>query len=129
LFANVASREANAGAAEVADRFFATWSEPDGARRRQALAALATEDLEFGDAFSATRGRDDLVGHIGAAQIFMPGMSLRREGAPRLCQGTALVDWSAVARMARRGDAEPTYSSSRPTAGSREGPQSGTVCP
>jgi uncharacterized protein YndB with AHSA1/START domain len=96
LFANVASREANAGAAEVADRFFATWSEPDAARRRQALAALATQDLEFGDAFSATRGRDDLVEHIGGAQVFMPGMTMRREGAPRLCQGTALVDWSAV---------------------------------
>lgn len=95
LFANVAAREAAAGAADVADRFFALWSEADAARRIAALDQLTTEDIEFGDAFSATRGRQDLSEHIAGAQRFMPGIALERNGAPRVCQGTALIDWTA----------------------------------
>jgi uncharacterized protein YndB with AHSA1/START domain len=94
LFANVVAREQHAAASSLADRFFALWGEPDHARRRSELEALATQDLAFRDPYSCTRGLDDLNAHIAAAQRFMPGVVLRRQGEARQCQGTALVDWS-----------------------------------
>jgi len=93
VFANVVAREAHAGVGALADRFFACWAETDEARRRDGLLALATEDLTFRDPHSCTFGIDDLVDHIAAAQRFMPGVVLERQGEARQCQGTALVDW------------------------------------
>jgi uncharacterized protein YndB with AHSA1/START domain len=93
LFANVVAREAHAGAAVLADRFFACWGETDAAKRRAELAALASAELAFRDPYSCTSGIDDLNAHIAASQRFMPGVVLRRQGEPRSCQGTALVDW------------------------------------
>ena len=95
VFANVVAREQGAGLAAAVDAFFAAWSETDEARRRAALRAVATEDVAFADAFSCTAGLDDLVAHLGAAQVHMPGTMLVRSGDVRLCQGTALVDWVA----------------------------------
>jgi uncharacterized protein YndB with AHSA1/START domain len=96
LFSGAVSREAQADAAGVVDAWLAAWSEKDEARRRAAIAAIAADGVEFRDAFSATSGRDDLVAHIGAAQMFMPGMTLKRHGEPRACQGTVLADWTAA---------------------------------
>jgi hypothetical protein len=77
------------------DAFLAAWSEKDEARRRTALAAIATDDVAFADAFSCTGGVDDLVAHLSAAQMHMPGVVLERSGDVRQCQGTALADWVA----------------------------------
>jgi uncharacterized protein YndB with AHSA1/START domain len=93
VFANVVAKEAHAGAGAAADRYFALWSETDAARRRAELAAIASEELSFRDPHSCTSGIDDLNAHIAAGQRFMPGVVLSREGEPRQCQGTALVDW------------------------------------
>jgi len=93
LFANVVAREAHAGAAALADRFFALWSETDAARRRAELEAIADPALAFRDPYSCTDGLDDLAAHVGAAQRFMPGVVLERAGEVRQCQGVALVDW------------------------------------
>ncbi len=93
LFANVVAREANAGAGALVDRYFACWAEPDAAKRRAELAAIASEELSFRDPYSCTSGIDDLNAHIAASQRFMPGVVLSRRGEPRQCQGTALVDW------------------------------------
>jgi uncharacterized protein YndB with AHSA1/START domain len=93
VFANVVAREQQAGIDAVADRFFRVWGETDPVRRRTELLAVATEDLAFRDPYSCTAGIDDLVAHIGAAQVHMPGVQLERWGAARQCQGTALVDW------------------------------------
>jgi uncharacterized protein YndB with AHSA1/START domain len=95
VFANVAAREQHAGTAAAADAFFALWAETDPARRRAALAAIATDEVSFRDAFSCTLGIDDLAAHLGAAQVHMPGVALKRQGDVRQCQGTALVDWVA----------------------------------
>jgi uncharacterized protein YndB with AHSA1/START domain len=95
VFANVAALDAHAGAAALADRFFAVWAERDEARRRAGLAAIATEDLAFRDAHSCTAGLDDLVAHVGASQRFLPGLVLARQGEARQCQGTVLVGWAA----------------------------------
>jgi uncharacterized protein YndB with AHSA1/START domain len=96
LFANVAARDQHAEVASVVDRYFALWAEPDAGPRREALAAVATEAVLFRDAYGSTRVRDDLDAHIAAVQHHMPGVRLRREGAVRQCQGTAIADWTAV---------------------------------
>ena len=93
LFANVVAQEAHAGAAELADRFFALWRETDAGRRRAELEAIADPALAFRDPYSCTNGLDDLDAHVGAAQRFMPGVVLERAGEVRQCQGVALVDW------------------------------------
>jgi uncharacterized protein YndB with AHSA1/START domain len=96
LFANVAARHQHADLDRLVDRFFAAWSETDAGERRSALAAITTDDVAFRDPFAAVAGRDDLVDHIGASQLHMPGMRLVRDGVVRHCQGTALADWKAV---------------------------------
>ncbi len=93
VFANVVAKEAHAGAGALADRYFALWGHTDAARRRAELAAIAVEELSFRDPYSCTSGIDDLNAHIAAGQRFMPGVVLKRAGEPRMCQGTALVDW------------------------------------
>jgi hypothetical protein len=95
VFAHVVALQAHAGFGSVADRFFALWAEPDAARRRAALRTLAVPELSFRDPYSCLDGVDDVDAHIAAAQRFMPGVVLERQGAPRQCQGTALVDWVA----------------------------------
>jgi uncharacterized protein YndB with AHSA1/START domain len=95
VFANVVTCELSGDLRPAVDAFLAAWSEKDEARRRAALAAVATEDVTFADAFSCTAGIDDLVAHLAAAQFHMPGVVLERTGDVRQCQGTAIVEWAA----------------------------------
>lgn len=99
VFANVVANEAHAGAAALADRWFAVWNEADAGARSKALAGLAARDVLFSDAYSCTHGREDLDAHVSGARVHMPGITLARAGEPRHCQGTALVDW-----VAKKGD-------------------------
>ena len=94
VFANVVAKEAHAGAGALADRFFAIWGETDPAKRKAELEAVAVEALAFRDPYSCTDGLDDLSTHIAAAQRFMPGVVLERQGEARQCQGLAIVDWA-----------------------------------
>jgi uncharacterized protein YndB with AHSA1/START domain len=93
VFANVVAREAHAGIGTLADRFFALWGETDSSGRRAELDAIALDSLAFRDPYSCTEGLDDLNAHIAAAQRFMAGVVLEREGEGRQCQGLAIVDW------------------------------------
>lgn len=93
LFANVVSNDLNGDVSVLADAWFDAWAEPDEAKRRVAISAIAAPDVTFGDRYSRLTGIDDLVYHAGAAQKFMPGMRLERSGPARHCLGTALVDW------------------------------------
>jgi len=95
LFANAVSNEVHAGVAELADRWFAAWNEPDEAARRRALAEVASADVLFQDAYGLARGLEQLLAHVTATRQHMPGIVLERDGAPRHCQGLALVDWLA----------------------------------
>jgi uncharacterized protein YndB with AHSA1/START domain len=97
VFAHVVALEAHAGAGAVADRFFALWAETDPVRRRAALQAVALPGFAFRDPYSCLEGHDEVDAHIAAAQRFMPGVVLERQGDARQCQGTALVDWVAKA--------------------------------
>jgi uncharacterized protein YndB with AHSA1/START domain len=104
LFANVVAKEEHQAIGDRVDRFFAVWTEPEAAKRRAELTELATDDLAFRDPYSCTVGIDDLVAHIGAAQLHMPGMRLERQGDARQCQGTVAVSWVAkTADGAERG--------------------------
>lgn len=95
VFANVVANEAHAGVAALADRWFAAWNEPDATARRRAFRHLVTEGVAFQDAYSCTRGFEDLEAHVTGAKVHMPGIRLERASEPRQCQGTALVDWVA----------------------------------
>lgn len=95
LFANAVSKIVQAHATERVDRWFGTWSDADAESRARTFAAVAVPTVRFRDQFSAVDGVGELVPHIGAAQHFMPGMTLQRRGDIRQCQGTALADWFA----------------------------------
>jgi uncharacterized protein YndB with AHSA1/START domain len=95
LFANVVADAVNAGAAGVVDAWYDAWAEPDVAARERTLARIASDTLRFRDRYSNTDGVADLVAHISAAQHFMPGIRMRRNGDVRHCQGTVLADFVA----------------------------------
>ena len=100
LLANVATREAHAGAGAMIVRFFTAWNTPDADVRRALLDTAVSADVSFRDPYAAVAGLDDLAAHIAAVHAFMPGMAIEPAGEARLCQGTALCDW--VARGADR---------------------------
>jgi uncharacterized protein YndB with AHSA1/START domain len=95
LFANVAAAEQHADLAALADRYFASWSLADEDARAGELTAITTPDVTFRDAFATLSDRDELMQHVTASQLHMPGIALRRDGAPRSCQGVALIEWTA----------------------------------
>ena len=95
LFSNLVADTVNAGAADLVDGWFDAWADPDGDRRARTLARVAAPDVQFHDRYSCTNGVADLMPHLAAAQHFMPGIRMSREGAVRHCQGTVLADWTA----------------------------------
>jgi hypothetical protein len=95
LFANAVANEVYAHADRAVDAWFEAWSEPDPATREGALSRIANRDVGFRDQFSAIDGLDDLSVHLAAAQRFMPGLRLHRDGDVRHCQGVVLADWVA----------------------------------
>ena len=95
LFSNVVSSEVNANASDAIDAWFDLWANPDAEARVEALKRIATPSVECRDRFSATKGADDLLAHIVAAQYHMPGIRIERQGEVRQCQGTAFCSWNA----------------------------------
>ena len=93
VFANVVAGEEHAGVAAKADAWFKAWAERDPVKRRALLEESAGADIEFRDAYGCVAGLEDLDRHIFQVQMFMPGLTLHRDGEPRQCQGTALVEW------------------------------------
>jgi uncharacterized protein YndB with AHSA1/START domain len=96
LFGNVIANEVYADAASVVDAWFGAWTIPDSHSREETLGGIVTAGIRFRDRFSLLDGIADLTAHIGAAQRFMPGISLHRKGDIRQCQGTVLADWIAA---------------------------------
>lgn len=96
LFANVVANEVHGGVADVIDRWFSAWSEPDDSLRESAVRRIASSDVRMRDRFSAIAGVDDLLAQLAAVKRFMPGIQLRRQGDVRQCQGLALADWVMV---------------------------------
>jgi uncharacterized protein YndB with AHSA1/START domain len=96
LFANVVSSEVHGDVNTLVDAWFAMWSDHSETSRAATLASRATSEVRMRDRFSCVDGTDELTAHIAAAQRFMPGLRLQREGNARHCQGTVLADWLAV---------------------------------
>jgi uncharacterized protein YndB with AHSA1/START domain len=96
VFANVVANELHADPAVRVDAWFAVWSEPDPAAIDRALGEIATPDVRVRDRFSCLTGAADVSEHIRAAQRFMPGVRLQRDGRVDHCQGTVLTNWIAT---------------------------------
>lgn len=96
LFANVVAGEIQGDVGALVDDWLAMWSEADAAARASQLERLAVPSVCMRDRFSCVEGIDELSQHIAAAQHFMPGLRLRREGGARHCQGTVLAEWTAI---------------------------------
>jgi uncharacterized protein YndB with AHSA1/START domain len=96
LFSNVVADEVFANAANVVDAWFRAWEIPDDNERLAALENIAARDVHFSDRFSALESLAEVSAHAGAAQRFMPGVHLQRNGQIRHCQGSVLADWNAV---------------------------------
>lgn len=97
LFSNIVSDEVNAGAAEVVDAWNASWANPDAGEREKTFRRIAKPDVQFRDRYSTLDGIDDVLAHVTAAQYFMPGVRLERQGDVRQCQGRACCNWNASA--------------------------------
>lgn len=96
LFANAVANEVNRHADTQVDAWFAAWSSDDSAGRRAALIQVASPEVRFADRFSHTEGLEDLTVHLDAARRFMPGLTMRRSGDVRHCQGCAIAEWVAA---------------------------------
>ncbi len=96
LFANAVANEVYAGAEATVDQWFEAWTIAGDKARAELLARIASPEVSFRDRYSLLEGLDDLVAHTGAAQRFMPGIRLQRNGSVRQCQGAVLAEWTAV---------------------------------
>ena len=90
-------KSCNADAAGKIDAWFTAWAEPDAGARETLLALIAVPQVTFRDQYSCLDGMAELLPHIAAAQHFMPGVRLTRDGEVRHCQGTVLATWTAAA--------------------------------
>jgi hypothetical protein len=96
VFSNVVANEVHADAANTVDAWFEAWVITDAQTRDDKLAGIVSPGIRFRDRFSLLDGVADLSAHIGASHRFMPGISLRRKGDVRHCQGTVLAEWVAA---------------------------------
>jgi uncharacterized protein YndB with AHSA1/START domain len=96
LFANLVTNDLHGDASARVDAWFAVWSEPETAAVERTLAEIASPDVRVRDRFSCLLGAGDVSEHIRAAQRFMPGVQLRRDGEARHCQGTVIANWTAT---------------------------------
>jgi uncharacterized protein YndB with AHSA1/START domain len=95
LFANIVADEVvMSNAARYVDLWFKAWAEPDDVARKAMLAEVAANEIRMQDRYSNLDGMDDLLPHLAAAQRFMPGLTMRRAGNVRHCQGMVLADWT-----------------------------------
>jgi len=95
VFSTVVADEQHAGLPALLDRYFAAWNARRPEEIRAALEASVAEDVEYRDAFGALFDREELAAHLALVPMYMPGLTLRRAGEPRQCQGRGLVDWVA----------------------------------
>jgi hypothetical protein len=101
MFGNAVSNEVYADAARSVDAWFGAWAIADDKSRGESFSGIVTPRIQFRDRFSLLDGLADLTAHTGAAQRFMPGIHLERNGEVRHCQGTVLADWIAIDKDAK----------------------------
>lgn len=96
LFGNVVSNEVNADAASIVDTWFSAWADPDAGKRARVFEGIGGPDVSFRNRYSMIDSLGELLAHVTATQQYMPGVTLKRTGAVRHCQGTVLADWVAT---------------------------------
>jgi uncharacterized protein YndB with AHSA1/START domain len=96
IFAKLAHAQQHGEREQVVDAWFSAWNASDRSAREQALMRAVGDDVEFVDGFAHLRGREELLEHLAAIAVHMPGVLLSRSGALRYAQATALVDWQAA---------------------------------
>jgi uncharacterized protein YndB with AHSA1/START domain len=101
MFGNAVANEVYADAAKLVDAWFKAWAIADDKSRGESFSGIVTQGIQFRDRFSLLDGLADLTAHTGAAQRFMPGILLERNGEVRHCQGMVLADWIAVDKDAK----------------------------
>jgi uncharacterized protein YndB with AHSA1/START domain len=97
VFSVAVAEVVNSGATAAVDAWFEAWSAPDAGTSERMLTEIVAPGVTFRDAFSNLTGIADVLPHLAAARRFMPGITLKRVGDVRHCQGTALADWIAAA--------------------------------
>ncbi|MDR3700383.1 MAG: SRPBCC domain-containing protein [Candidatus Sulfopaludibacter sp.] len=102
LFANAVANEVYAGAETTVDQWYEAWTIADDTARAEFLARVAAPEVSFRDRYSLLAGLEDLTAHSGAAQRFMPGIQVRRNGSVRQCQGTVLAEWIATDKEGKK---------------------------
>lgn len=81
---------------KVADRYIAVWNEPDAESRRQAIAALWTEDATYTDPLAAVEGRQDIEGVIASVRDQFPGHAFRLLGDADAHHNVLRFRWELV---------------------------------
>lgn len=82
-------------ASAALNNYFATWSEPDGAKRAALLEQSCADDVVSRSGFACTNTRDELAAHIANAQQHMPGVGLFQDGAAQQLHSYATCNWKA----------------------------------
>ncbi len=78
----------------IADRYLATWNEPDNARRRSLVAALWSPDGRYADPMMSGEGHDGIAHMIAAARTQFPGLVFTARGKPDGHGPFARFSWS-----------------------------------
>ena len=89
----------------IADRYIASWNEPDAITRRDLIASLWTHDAHYSDPMMQADGQDGINELIGGVQAKFPGYHFALTGTPdghgtclRFSWSLSPADGSVVAR-------------------------------
>ena len=92
----MAESNALAETEKVADRYMAVWNEPDAESRRQAVAALWTEDGTYTDPLVAVEGHEAIAAMIVGVREQFPGLVFRSLGDIDAHHDVARFGWELV---------------------------------
>ena len=87
LFANVVAERDPRRRGALVDAWFAAWAEPRRDARDPRWRRIAFADVSDARSVQLGRGHRRAEPHISAAQRYMPGLRLQRDGDARHCQG------------------------------------------
>jgi hypothetical protein len=78
----------------IADRYLATWNEPDAARRQSLVAALWSPHGRYADPLMSGQGHDGIACMIETARTQFPGLVFTPRGEPDGHGPFARFSWS-----------------------------------
>ncbi len=78
----------------LADRYLATWNEPDAARRHALVAALWSPQGRYADPLMSGEGHDGIARMIEAARTQFPGLQFSPRGGTDAHGPFARFSWS-----------------------------------